>query len=116
MLCTELRKYPNLHAGVAKTILNHRAMLEAHSARGGPKILDVPPQDEEGVPPLWDQMQEALATGWGLRGGSRDPAKTADEPRAGGDGEEVLDEAVGPDDEAWSATGDASQPRGENED
>jgi hypothetical protein len=66
VLCTALREYPNMHAGVAKTILNRRAMLQAHTARGGPKILDVPPQDEEGAPPLWDQMQEALAVRWGF--------------------------------------------------
>jgi hypothetical protein len=58
VLCTELRQYPHLHAGTAKTILNHRAMLEAHEARAGSKILDVLPRDQGGVPSLWDQMQE----------------------------------------------------------
>lgn len=90
VLCTELRQYPNMHAGAAKTILDHRALLEAHADRAGPKILNVPPRDQKGVPSLWDQMQEALATRWGLRGGAEAEAPTAGGSTMGADAEDVV--------------------------
>jgi hypothetical protein len=71
VVCTELRQYPNLHGGVAKTILDRGQMLIRHKDLAGPKIADVPAQDADGVPPLWDQMQEAIASGAGLRGADR---------------------------------------------
>jgi hypothetical protein len=72
VVCTELRAYPNLHGGIAKTILDHRQMLVRHKDLAGPKIADLPAQDADGVRPLWDQMQDAIASGVGLR--ATDPA------------------------------------------
>ena len=69
VLCTELREYPNLHGGVAKTIVNYRQLLVRHKDHAGPKIANVPAQDAESVAPLWDQMQEAIAARAGLRRG-----------------------------------------------
>lgn len=67
VVCTELRESPNLHGGVAKTIVNHRELLVRHKDGAGPKIADVPARDADGVAPLWDQMQEAIAASAGLR-------------------------------------------------
>jgi hypothetical protein len=82
-VCTELREYPNLHGGVAKTILNHRQMLVRHNSHAGPKIADVPAKDAEGVPPLWNAMQEAIAPSAGLRGSDRETGPAAGEPSPG---------------------------------
>ena len=83
-ICTKLRSHPHMHAGVAKTVVRHRQLLVAHSQLGGPKIMDVPDSGAEGVPPLWDQMQERDARRAGLRGDRRGAAITG-EPLGGGD-------------------------------
>ena len=72
VVCTELREYSNLHGGVAKTIVNHRQLLVRHNELAGTKIADVPARDSEGVAPLWDQMQEAIAASAGLRPGDQE--------------------------------------------
>jgi hypothetical protein len=113
VLCTALRKYPNLHAGTAKTILHHRALLDAHNARCGPKILDVPGREDQAAPPLWDQMQEALATGWGLRGGKPDATRATGEAAAGRDAGQLGDTPVSHGDKPQTASGNPPQPGGE---
>jgi hypothetical protein len=79
--CTELRKHPNLHAGVAKMILNHRQLLERHNELAGPKIGDVPSRDSDGTAPLCDQIQEAVARTAGLRPGDPDEGSGAADDR-----------------------------------
>lgn len=74
VMCTELREYPNLHGGVAKTILAHRQLLVQHKELAGAKITDIPAKDEAGAAPLWDQMQEAIASRAGLRDRETEPA------------------------------------------
>lgn len=61
-ICNELRAHPILHGGLAKMILHHRELLEPHQDLAGPKILDLPARDAAGVPPLYDQMMEVIAT------------------------------------------------------
>lgn len=61
-LCTELRKHPIIHGGLARTILRHRQVLVRHNELVGPKILDVPAPDAPASPPLVDQMMEIVAT------------------------------------------------------
>lgn len=62
-ICTECRKHPLLRGGIAKTILYHRKVLDQHCTLAGPKILDVPDEHAQGVPPLMDQMMEIVAAG-----------------------------------------------------
>ena len=63
VLCTELRKHPNLHGGIARMILHHRALIENHQGLAGPMIRDLPPRDAAAVPTLHDQMMEVVAAG-----------------------------------------------------
>lgn len=59
--CNELRKHPNLAAGLARTILRHRQIVEQYQAAAGESILDVPPKDAPGTAPLDHQMMEVVA-------------------------------------------------------
>ena len=63
VVCTELREHPILHGGIAKTIVEHRALLDRHQALAGSTILDVPDKNAAGVPELFQQMREMSATG-----------------------------------------------------
>ena len=104
-ICTELRKHPNLHGGLAKMIVYHRGLLERHQDLAGPKILDLPSQDAPGVPPLRDQMMEVVAAAARQRAASRGRGEDAStsETVAGGNPEELLRESGAQGDEAGFA-------------
>lgn len=58
--CNEFRKHPRLHAGLARTIVRFRKLVEGYQALDA-SIMDVPPRDALGRPGLYDQMMEFVA-------------------------------------------------------
>jgi hypothetical protein len=112
--CAPLRKHPSLHGGLAKMIVFHAGLVEAHNQRAGPKILDVPAKDAGGVPGLRDQMMEIVAAN--ARAKAAAEAASAGHAGGGSDAKQLLGEAGAQGDEAGAAGGDAPQPAGEVED
>jgi hypothetical protein len=116
-ICPELRRHPDLHAGIAKTVVRYRQILVTHSQLTGPKIMDVPDRDAQEVAPLWDQMREASAKRAGLRRGKAGEGRLAThESFGGGDPEELLGEAIVEGDEGRPADGGRPELRGEGKD
>lgn len=72
--CNDLRKHPRLHAGLARTIVRHRKIVEQHQALAGQSIMDVPAKDAPGVPSLDHQMMEVVASHRRSSSGGNPPA------------------------------------------
>lgn len=107
VVCNELREYPNLQGAVAKTILDHRQILVRHNDVAGPKIADLPARDADGVPPLWDQMQESIASRAGLRPSDGEAGPAAAKPSREGDDPCLHEEPIADRDEARPANEDS---------
>jgi hypothetical protein len=116
-ICNELRRHPNLHAGIAKTVVRYRQLLVTHSQLTGPKIMDVPDRAAPEVAPLWDQMRDASAKRAGVRSGTRGEGRLVrNGGLEGGDPEELLAEAIAEGDDDGPAGRDHPKLRGEVKD
>jgi hypothetical protein len=82
--CNPLREHARIYGAVARTIARHRSLVEGHQARAGYKIMDLPAEDDEGVPDLFGQTQESVRPAQGTSQGTseRAPSVTVEHRRA----------------------------------